>query len=151
MLYGKAPLPVDFVPFDGFRPVLLSVRSGLIHVGHTAAEKRPGMDGRYMGVVTGPTGVVPFGRRDGNRAALPGHDAFMIVNGAVAPVLAISSEHTVLDLSNVPDPRVGDEVIIIGSSGGHTITLADRARWQNTGLNDILMMMSGRMSRAFRQ
>ena len=108
------------------------------------------MFGRDAYQVTGSTGVLPFGRRDGNRAALSGHDAYMIVNGTKAPVLAVSSEHTVLDLSSVPDPQVGDEVTIIGTDDGLEVTLADRAKWQATGMNDILQMMSGRMRRVHR-
>jgi alanine racemase len=145
ILYGKPSLDDGIVDMRHFKPVLMSVRSNLIHVSPTAPDKTPGMFGRYAFQVSGPTGVAPFGRRDGNRAALPGQNAFMLVRGVRCPVLAVSSEHTVLDLSDVPDAQVGDEVFIIGRNGDSEVTLADRARWQNTGMNDILLMMSGRM------
>lgn len=151
ILYGKPSLPDGFGDFSGFKPVLRAVRSNLIHVNLAAADRTPGLHGRYAFKVEGATGVLPFGRRDGNRAALPGEASFMIVKGAKAPILAVSSEHTVLDLSEVPDPKVGDEVLIIGADNGHEVTLADRARWQNTGMNDILLMLSGRMPRVIQR
>lgn len=147
LLYGKSPLPADMADPSAMRPVLKSVRSQLIHVSPDAADKTPGLHGRHAHKVTGATGVVPFGRADGNRAPAAGQAAHMLVGGRIAPVLGVSSEHAVLDLSAVANPRVGDEVVILGSAGNHSITLADLAGWQATNGSDILLMMSGRMPR----
>ncbi|KZD09733.1 alanine racemase [Oceanibaculum pacificum] len=150
LLYGKSPLPADMVDPSVMQPVLKSVRSRLIHVSPDAADKTPGLHGKHAFKVTGATGVVPFGRADGNRAPIAGRTAHMLVNGRVAPVLGVSSEHAVLDLSEVPNPRVGDEVVILGRAGNHAITLGDLAGWQATNGSDILLMMSGRMPRVHR-
>ena len=147
LLYGKSPLPAEMVDASAFRPVLKSVRSRLIHITYDAADRTPGLHGRYAFRVKGATGVVPFGRADGNRAALPGHSAYMLVKGMRAPVLGVSSEHAVLDLSDVPDPQIGEEVTILGESGGASISLLDLAAWQGTTGSDILLMLSGRMPR----
>jgi alanine racemase len=150
-LYGKPPLANDLADFSAFRPVLSAIRSRLIHISPDAADRTPGMFGRYAHRVTGATGVIPFGRKDGNDAARSGHTSFAIVKGVKAPVLAVSSEQSVLDLSNVPDPKLGDDVTILGRDGDLEVTLPDLARWRETGMNDVLLMMRGRMPQVIRQ
>ncbi|UXN57522.1 alanine racemase [Phyllobacterium zundukense] len=145
ILYGKPSLADGVVDFSDFKSILVSIRSHLIHVSPDAADKTPGVFSRFAHQVTGATGVIPFGRKDGNRAPRPGQTACMIVKGVKVPVLSISSEQAVLDLSSVSDPKAGDEVIILGRSETEEITLADLARWQDTSMNDVLLMMRGRM------
>jgi alanine racemase len=53
----------------------------------------------------------------------------------------------VVDLSQVTNPEIGEEVTILGENMGEIITLADLAKWQGTGMNDVLLMMNGRMPR----
>jgi alanine racemase len=144
-LYGKPFLAEGLVDFSGFKQVLASIRTKLIHVAPNAADKTPGMFGRFAHQVTGATGVVPFGRKDGHRAPRPGETSYMIVRGVKVPVLSVSSEQAILDLSSVLKPSVGDDVVILGREGDKEITLAELARWQGTGMNDILLMMRGRM------
>ena len=68
----------------------------------------------------------------------------MLVDGVKAPVLGVSLEHAVIDLSDVPHPAVGGEVVVLGESGGSRIMLEDLAEWQGVGVNDILMSINGR-------
>lgn len=147
ILYGKSPVPNDLVDTSAFRPVMHAVRSRLIHVSPDAADRTPGFAGRYAERVTGATGVIPFGRADGNRAPLPGRKAYMLIAGKRALVLGVSSEHAVIDLSAIPDARVGDEVTVMGRSGSEEITLNDLAAWQGTTGSDILLMLSNRLHR----
>jgi alanine racemase len=147
ILYGKAPLPQELADSSKFQPVLKSVRTQLIHVSPSAAERTSGLHSRFAFQVSGATGVVPFGRADGNRAATVGQVAHMIVRGIKCPVLGVSSEMAVVDLSQVTNPEIGEEVTILGENMGEIITLADLAKWQGTGMNDVLLMMNGRMPR----
>jgi len=149
ILYGKSPLADGVADASPFQPVMKAVRSRIIHVSPDAADRATAFPGRYAERVTGATGVLPFGRADGNRAPLPGQKAYMLVAGKSAPVLGVSSEHAVIDLSNVPGARVGDEVIIMGRSGDEEITLQDLSSWQGTTGSDILLMLSNRMRRSY--
>ncbi|MDQ0472651.1 alanine racemase [Labrys wisconsinensis] len=144
LLFGKTSLPLAMADVSGLRPVLSAVRTRIIHLSADAADRTPGTALRYADLVTGPTGVVPFGRADGHPVAAPGRSAFALVKGVKAPVLSVSSEQAVLDLSDVPYPAVGDEVTILGADGGLAITLADLAGWQGSSMNDVLLMMRGR-------
>ena len=84
-----------------------------------------------------------------NRAAAAGHSPYMLVGGVRAPVVGVSLEHCVLDLSAVKAPQVGDEVVILGGNGPDEITLGHIAAWWGVGVNDVLMTFNGRMTQRF--
>jgi alanine racemase len=143
LLYGKSPLDGDFAGAGEFRPVLSAVRSRLIHVSRDVSASRHGP--RLRG--SGPTGVVPFGRCDGHRPALPGKTGHMLLRGRPVPILGISLEHAVLDLSDIEQPSLGEVVTILGRDGGSHIALDDVAGWQGVTESDVLMALDERMPR----
>ena len=150
MLYGRSPLQTGLSDIEvHLRPVLKSVRTKIIHISGDAGDTMTEYPSRHAGEVRRATGVVPFGRVDGNRAAANGLSAHMLVNGIKARVLGISSEHCVIDLSDVETAAIGDDVTIIGTSGSEIITLSDVANFQGTTGSDILLAMSGRLQRRF--
>ena len=148
ILYGNSSIK-GVGDTSGFHPVMAGVRTRLIHISPDAGDPALGYEGLYANRVKGATGVVPFGRNDGNRAAAAGRSSFMLVGGVRAPVLGVSLEHCVLDLSAVSAPQVGDEVVILGGSGSDGITLAHIAAWWGVGVNDVLMTFNGRMTQRF--
>lgn len=145
LLYGLAPVNPGLADTSALRPVMACVRTCIIQVSPAALDRTPGCESRYAGLVTGATGVVPFGRVDGNRAPIAGKGAHMLVDGVKAPILGVSLEHAVLDLSALPRPAVGREVVVLGRSGQSMITVADIARWQGVGANDVLMSLNERV------
>jgi alanine racemase len=149
LLYGLAPTDPGLADLPGLRPVMASVRTRLIQISPFASDRTPGFEGRYASRVRSTTGVVPFGRVDGNRAPLQGSGAFMLVDGITAPILGVSLEHTVLDLSDVPAPVVGQHVVVLGESGHARITVENIAKWQGMGVNDVLMSLNGRVPQVF--
>ena len=149
ILYGHSPVAGSLSDTSGFRPVMTSLCSRLIHISHDANDRTPGYEGIYATRVKGATGVVPFGRSDGNRVAVAGKLAYMLLHGVKVPVLGVSLEHSVLDLSAVNNPKIGDEVVILGSSDGVEITLEQIAAWWGVGLNDVLMAINDRIRQRF--
>lgn len=153
ILYGKSSAPRDMTDFSQLKPVLKAVRSKLIHVlpdfpGKTVG-RTTGVHGRPAPAFSGATGVIPFGRRDGYASATAGQTAYVLIRNDRAPVLAVNSELSVIDLSKVDDPRIGEEVVIMGGGENETITLDEVAKWQGVGLTDVLVRMSGRTPRVF--
>ena len=69
----------------------------------------------------------------------------MLIEGSRAPILSVSLEHTVLDLTLVPQAEIGQEAVVLGRSGGAAIHLEQLARWQRTGVNDVLMTLNKRL------
>lgn len=117
--HGAAGEPVTL------RPVFRALKTRLI------AEKEIATRERFADVapfpIPSPTrvGVIPIGSADGFARLDAGR---VLVRGRSAPILARPSlEHTRVDLTGVPEARVGDEVVLIGRQGGEEISLEEVA------------------------
>jgi alanine racemase len=92
-------------------------------------------------------GVIPAGSADGLKWLHAGH---VLVRGRAAPVIGSPSlEHTRIDLTGVPDARVGDEVVIIGRQGDLEITPAEVASRHGLGLHHVATTVGPRVSRVY--
>jgi alanine racemase len=76
-------------------------------------------------------GLIPFGWGDGYPRILP-QRATALVRGRRVPLLGPPhSELMRVDLTDVPEAEIGDEVVLLGRSGGEHISLHDlAAQWQ---------------------
>ncbi|MDA9489592.1 hypothetical protein XI08_10605 [Bradyrhizobium sp. CCBAU 11361] len=154
LLYGKASAPRDLADFSSLRPVLRAVKSRLIQVhpdfpGKTVGITTSGKQGRSARPFSGATGVIPFGWRDGYAQPASAQTAYVLIRGERAPVLAVNSELSVIDLSRLPALQIGEEVTILGTDGKGAITLDDLSIWQGTGQSAVLARMSNRSPKIF--
>ncbi|OGB74517.1 alanine racemase [candidate division Kazan bacterium RBG_13_50_9] len=77
-------------------------------------------------------GVVPVGYAEGIDRSLS-NMGFMLLKGAVVSIVGrVCMNMTILDISRRPKSKPGDEVVIIGRSGGKEITATDFADWAGT-------------------
>src|SRR5207244_12062250 len=124
MLYGIT-FPGETSPVP-LRPTLRALTTRVIALKELAPRERFAELAPFP--VTAPMrlGVIPIGSADGLSWL---HAGRVLVRGRVAPIVAGPSlEHTRIDLTEVPDARVGDEVVIIGRQGDAEITPAEVAR-----------------------
>jgi alanine racemase len=104
------------------RPAFAGLRTRLLQVRPVSAAGAP--DDAVL-PLTGVSriGVLPVGRYHGLDRLHAGH---VLVRGRRAAVLgAASLEHCRVDLSGIPEAQPGDEVVIIGTQGGRSITTDD--------------------------
>jgi alanine racemase len=74
----------------------------------------------------------------------------VLVRGQAAPIVASPSlEHTRIDLTGVPDARVGDEVVIIGRQGHLEITQAEVAERHGLGRHHVATTVGSRVTRVY--
>ncbi|MFT3818657.1 MAG: alanine racemase [Rubrivivax sp.] len=106
-----------------WQPALVGLKSRLVmiktleHAGSVAPA--PFVAGRENLVI----GLVPMGWSDGYPRK-PSPNAHVLVRGKRAPIFGpIHSELMRIDLTDVPDARVGDEVVFLGASDGDAIDL----------------------------
>ena len=65
-------------------------------------------------------GVIPIGLRDGMQSLTNGE---VLVRGCRAPIIGkYSLEYTRINLTKIPEAKVGDQVMIIGSQGNQLIS-----------------------------
>lgn len=96
-------------------------------------------------------GLIPLGWSDGYPRRLPA-GATVLVNGQRAPVLGpVHSELLRIDLTDVPDAVVGDEVVLLGSSGGQTITLQELQQQWGMDMSELFLTVGRRLPRVFRR
>lgn len=106
----------------GLRQALIGLTSRLTQVRDRERNEFP----EFSPIPTGRPmrlGVIPLGASDGLLGASAG---VVLVGGRRAPILAISLEHSRLDLTGI-DAAAGDEVVIIGRQGDEEITMRDVA------------------------
>ena len=118
MLYGIT-FPGETSPVP-LRPTLRALTTRVIALKELTPRERFAELAPFP--VTAPMrlGVIPMGSADG-LAWL--HAGRVLVRGRAAPIVTGPIlEHTRIDLTGVPDARVGDEVVIIGRQGDAEIT-----------------------------
>lgn len=111
-------------------------------------------EGSYVGYgctykTTRPTrvGVLPVGYSDGYDRAL-GNTAYVLVHGRRAPVIGrICMNLCMIDITDIPQARLEDEVVLLGASGTERITAETLAGWAGTINYEIVSRISPLLER----
>jgi alanine racemase len=146
LLYGLSPVSSEVAAFDGFRPVFLRLTGHLIHVAHHNPGNTTSLLSQYQTAHATATGVIAFGLGDGMRRPMNGATIRVLVRGQPVPVVGTSLEHTIVDLSAVDSPQVGDEAVFVGRMGNREITLEDWAEWFGCSPLEVIINFSGRVA-----
>lgn len=101
-------------------------------------------------VTRGPqkVGILPIGFYDGFSRMRP--SAQVLITGKRIPVIGTICMDTVMvDLSQLSGVEVGEEVTVIGSQGGETISVQDVADEMDTIATQVLSMITQRVPRVY--
>jgi alanine racemase len=130
LLFGLSPVEGLSAGSQNFRKAMTGLRTRLVHIGSRKQEddlagtNSDGLD------ADATTGVLLLGMDNGYMPAAAGQTAHVLCRGQRCPVLAVSCEYTVVDLSGVAGAALGDEVTIIGDDGDQSISVEDVASAQ---------------------
>jgi len=148
LLYGLTPFD-DAADVAGFRPVLRTIRSRLIHVGRHPQGSDVAIAGSY-GLRRGrTTGVLPVGRSSGLGELDPAQPAHALIHGERAPLIGISLEHTTIDLDGIADAKVGDAVELVSETAAGGPRLVDFARAQGRSALTTMVALAGHWRRRY--
>ena len=151
-LYGyslrqsRAGKPATSGPVLPLRPAL-SWRSRIVSIRTFEAGQPLGYNGTYM--TTGPAriAVLPVGYADGYRRGLSNRGR-VIVRNSYAPIVGnISMDLTLIDVTHLPSVEVGEDVLLIGSSGSLKVDAVEIADHCGTVPYEILCGISKRVPR----
>ncbi len=93
--------------------------------------------------------VVPLGYADGYPRALS-NNADVLVGGRRCPLAGkVSMDALTVDVTDLPEARIGDEVVLIGPQGDERITVEEVSARADTIVEDIVARMSDRLPRVF--
>jgi alanine racemase len=156
-LYGLAP---EFdPPFDPgsqpkdlenalarLRPVL-SWKTQVVSVRDVPAGAGVGYNGTFVATEPMRLALLAVGYADGLDRKL-GNRFSLLVRGQRAPLVGrISMDQAVLDVTEIPDVAAGDDVVILGSQAGETITVFDHARVAETIPWEVFTRIAARVAR----
>ncbi|HEX9270430.1 MAG TPA: alanine racemase [Candidatus Limnocylindria bacterium] len=146
-LYGLSPAPhlsagLALEPALGWRSRVhrvANVRRGTgVSYGH---EYRMPRDGRIA--------TVPVGYGDG-LPRVAARSARLLVEGTALGIAGrVAMDHVMLDISDLPTVREGDEVVVIGRQGGASLTADDLARACGTISYEIVTGIRARVPRRY--
>ena len=146
LLYGIEPAWLA-APF-GTRPVLTAVRTVLGAQRDVAPGTRFGASGSRVASRATRLGTLPIGYS--NSILVPKAGQQVRVAGQDAPVLSVSLEHAVVDLSDVEGARAGAPVCLLASEPAVGPPLAEVAARQGRSPLEVLVSLTGRAAYEYR-
>ncbi len=130
LLYGLSPsksLPM----LDGMRAAL-SWKTTVLQVRDFPPGYPIGYGNTYYTRGYERIAILPVGYADGFRRS-PQTWEYVLIRGQRAPLVGrVSMEKSAVNVTHIPDVRVGDEVVLLGAQGDEIITAEMAAEWLGT-------------------
>jgi alanine racemase len=142
LTYGLPPLVTNLTlkPALSFKARITQLRSFL-----------PGQTLSYGGTCTlsrpSRIATLPLGYADGYNRHLSNRAKVLVQDQRCPVVGTVCMDLTLVDVTDVPKVKLGDEVILIGPSQNDSITAKDLANWSDTIVHEIVSQFSPRLPR----
>lgn len=144
-MYGLQLSPHVALP-DGFRPALVW-KTTIAQVKTLPPGSYVSYGNTYCTQGEETIAVIPVGYADGFRRA-PAHWQAVLVHGQRAPIVGrVCMDQTMINVSHIPNVRVGDEVVLIGRQGDDEITAEEVADWLGTINYEVVSEILARVPR----
>ena len=144
LLYGIAPPPL--VADLRLQPVM-SLHSRVVAVKGMRPGETAGYGGRFVADRPLQVALIPAGYADGLDLRLAGRGV-VLVGGVRAPVLAVSMDSLIVDVTAV-EARPGDAVVLLGRQGTDLLAAGDVAGSIGTVPHEILCRIGARIERTY--
>ncbi len=145
-MYGLAPSPAVPLP-SGMRRAL-TWKTTIAQVKTLPSGSFVSYGNTYQTKELETIAVIPVGYADGFRRT-PQHWGEVLVGGQRAPIVGrVCMDQTMIHVSHIPDVRVGDEVVLIGSQGEQTITVEEIAERLGTVNYEVVSVIMARVPRS---
>ena len=113
MLYGASPFPYDSAEMLGLQPVM-TLRSEIIAVQELRAQDSVGYGGTYTATRPHRVGIIAGGYADGYPRHAPNGAPVLVCGKRVRMAGRVSMDMVSVDLTEVPEARVGSPVVLWG-------------------------------------
>ena len=148
ILYGQYPSDeVDRNELD-IKPVM-QIKANIIHLKEVGENFSVGYGRRFISERPSKIATLALGYADGYPRPFSQH-AKVIVNGVMAPIAGnICMDQCMVDVTDVPDVKVGDEVIVMGTDGVNTVSADDIANATGTINYEICCAFGQRLPKVY--
>lgn len=149
VLYG---LGDDVLPQEIDKPdikPMLSLHTQIAYVKRVPTGESLGYSRTFITTRDSLIATIPIGYHDGYCRGFS-NKSRVLINGTFAPVVGrISMDWTIIDVSDIPDVKLGDEVILIGEQNGLRIKAEELAGLVNTISYEITCGINQRVTRKY--
>jgi alanine racemase len=148
-MYGltRDVLSPTLEPFD-LRPVM-SLHSRIVMLKKVPAGTPLGYGLTFTTTRESLVATLPIGYADGLRR-LHSNNGRVLTRGHYAPIVGrVSMDLTIIDVTDVPGPELGDQIILIGEQNGLRISAEDLAEQIGTISYEIVTGISARVPRVY--
>ena len=148
ILYGCYPSNEVDINELSIKPVM-SIKANIIHIKDVPENFSVGYGRKYISEKPSKIATLALGYADGYPRPYSKY-AKVIINGVFAPVAGnICMDQVMVDVTDVPNVKLGDEAIIIGSDGKNTILADDIAEKTGTINYEITCAFGQRLPKVF--
>jgi alanine racemase len=148
ILYGCYPSDEVDVNQLSIKPVM-SIKANIVHLKDVPVGFSCGYGRKFIAQRPSKIATIAIGYADGYPRPYSSQ-AKVIVNGVIAPIAGnICMDQCMIDVTDVPDVKVGDEVIIMGSDGKNTILADDIANATGTINYEITCAFGQRLPKVY--
>jgi alanine racemase len=148
MLYGYHTLPSTRPGLD-LRPVL-TWDTTVALVRSVPRGGCVGYNRSFTATRASRVAVLPVGYADGYSRRLT-NTGMVLIGGRRAPVVGrVSMDMTMVDVTDLPEIKTGDPVVLLGAQGSTSVTAADLAGMADTIPYEILCSIGPRVPRSYR-
>ena len=142
LTYGILPVPCSLEVTPA-----LSLKARLVQISDVPAGQPVSYGGEYVTKRESRLAIAPLGYADGLPLALS-NCGWALVGGRRAPIRGrVCMDQVVLDVTDIPSARVGEEAVFIGSQGDEVLTVTELAETAGTISHEILTRLSERLPR----
>ena len=132
---------LDLKPVLSLKARVASVRK--LHTGESA-----GYDLAFTAERETTLAALTIGYADGLPRNLSCGKGYVLIHGKKAPIAGkICMDQTLIDVTDIPNVRLGDTAVMIGQAGGQEISAYDLAEQTDTITNEILSRLGKRLKK----
>ena len=148
VLYGVLGSQTDLDVWKDFLRPVLSLKAKVASIRPLYAGESVGYGITYTAEKNMKIAAVTIGYGDGLPRELSNGKGSVLIHGHRAPIVGrICMDQTIVDISGIPHVHVGDDAVIIGSSGTLEITAGQIAEQCGTITHEILTGLAPRLDR----
>lgn len=149
MLYGIPPYP-EFFSKANLKPVM-SLKSKVALMKNVPAGTKVSYNCTFTTKRASCIGVVPIGYADGYPWSVSNKAHVLVLGKRVSVLGRVTMDMIMIDLTDLPSAKVGDEVVLLGAQGKEEINADELAGWAGTIPYEIACRVSKRMPRIYKQ
>lgn len=148
MLYGYAPRQENRSSSIRLQPVMKAT-TYVAHIRSLQPGEIVGYNALFRTRRPSHIAVLPVGYTHGFPRHLTGV-GHVLIQGECAPIIGkICMDMMMVDVTDILNPRIGEEVVLLGQQGARQITAEDVAGWLNTIPYEVLCGIGGKANRTY--